>query len=260
MTENVCVKFQSRRRERTENGFKTTLIYSGTYEAILQLQNELPPDSVEPGMGQLVSSAMSQETPKIWHLEVLYTTDTEGELSIRPKKKPGEKEHTLSGGMLSLPLESANDYRTNWNHYLFAAATAPSGEPDFFWTATDAVITNPEDAKIYAWGKNLSDRPQGWKVVGSPVKPGVTNRDKATYSITEKIYCRTDTAAGQKVANNLNKIGSPGRTFGISNGGDWKCDDAQVSWDGSYWVAQLTWTLSGDATGWDKDLYKNAQK
>lgn len=254
MTENICTRFQSRRRERTKNGTKTTLIYSGTYEAILQLQNELPPDFVDANMGQVVSSVMTQETPKIWHLEVLYTTDTEGELSIRPKKKPGDKEHELSGGVLSLPLESAPGYLTCWNHYLFAAPEAKGAKPAFFASAKDTVIAGA-NAVIYAWGKSLSDLPQGWSVVGTPIKPGVTSRDKATYSITEKIYCQTDTAAGSVVANKLNKIGSPSKKFGISNGGNWKCDDAQVTWDGNYWVAHLTWTLSGDAKGWDKDLY-----
>ena len=62
-------------------------------------------------------------------------------------------------------------------------------------------------------------------------------------------------AAGKMVANTLNKIGKPDNDFNIK-GGDWKCDDASVSYTGSYWLATLTWTLSGNDEGWDKDLYK----
>ena len=66
---------------------------------------------------------------------------------------------------------------------------------------------------------------------------------------------RSAKQAGQMVANALNRIGSPNNNFGIS-GGNWKCDDATVSWDGKRWLATLTWTRSGDESGWDTDLYE----
>lgn len=252
MNENVCIRFQSRRRERTENGIRTSLTYSGSYEDILALQNELYPDSFKTGMGRLVSSVMVQETPEIWHLEVLYSTDTTGNISYGPKKTSGSKSYSLSGSLITMPLESAKKYRACWNHYLFAAPGAE--DPGFFESAKDTILSGANASK-YAWGENVSDCPHGWSVVGVPEKPGVTGVDKATYSITEHIYCSSESSAGGKVAKKLNKTGTPAKTFGIGGTGDWKCDDAQVSWDGECWVAQLTWTLAGDSSGWDPDLY-----
>ena len=59
---------------------------------------------------------------------------------------------------------------------------------------------------------------------------------------------------GKMAAGSLNRLGTPSNTFGIA-GGNWKCDDAEVRWDGKCWVARLTWTHSGGRQSWDGDLY-----
>ena len=90
-----------------------------------------------------------------------------------------------------------------------------------------------------------------------PKKPGRNTYDLATYSVTETAKFTSPEAAGRMVANKLNRIGKPDEDFGIT-GGDWKCDDATVSYHDRAWFATLTWTRSGDADGWDKEIYKQA--
>ena len=83
--------------------------------------------------------------------------------------------------------------------------------------------------------------------------------DTAVYTVTETARFRTASAAGAMVAQKLNRIGTPSQTFGNSNG-NWKCEDAEVSWNGKYWLAKLAWTRSGSDDGWDEDLYGSAEQ
>ena len=90
-------------------------------------------------------------------------------------------------------------------------------------------------------------------------KAGIDSFDTAVYTVTESARFRTASAAGAMVAAKLNKIGAPSQTFGNSNG-NWKCDDAEVSWSGKYWIAKLTWIRSADDSGWDSELYGSAEQ
>ena len=92
----------------------------------------------------------------------------------------------------------------------------------------------------------------------APQKPGVQSWDIAAYTVTETAKFRTARAAGKMVAGVLNKIGAPEETFGLT-GGNWKCDDAGVSYSSGDWLATLTWTKSGDEKGWDAEMYGRAK-
>lgn len=259
------IKFQSRHRVKTEDAVETTLTYVGKYDDLVRLQDTLQIGSVvtsaDQCYGNLVSAALDQISPEIWQLTTLYRLSADGtEVVSPPPSQYGKKSCRLSGSMLSLPLskESAPKYRTNWDHYLAAVPGAPL--PAFWDTATDAVITDAENAKKYAWIKTPDACPtvkgERWTILKEPVKKGVTSKDVATYSISELVKCRSESAAGKLVANTLNQTGRPATTFSIS-GGNWKCDDAQVYWDGKAWVAALTWTKSGGNKPWDPDMYEN---
>ena len=113
------------------------------------------------------------------------------------------------------------------------------------------------DRENYAWGRFPSDAPEGFKMLAGPTKSGIDSFDIAVYTVTETARFRTAAAAGAMVAAKLNKIGTPAQTFGNTSG-NWKCDDAEVSWNGKYWLAKLTWTRSGDDDGWDAELYGSA--
>ncbi len=250
------VKFQSRVQESTTDGITTTIVWSGTVEEMLQKQNEVLINGYTDN-GQLKSSRVTQVSPKIWNCEQKFLLAADGELSEPPDTSYGKKSAQLKGSMLSMPLETLKNYLACWNYYL-AAAPGVSDVPKWWETAKDTVL-GLKDSQSYVWIKTPGELPTGpkgrWRILKNPKKPGVETYDLATYSVTESARFRSASAAGKMVANTLNKIGRPSNDFNI-NGGDWKCDDASVSYTGSYWLATLTWTLSGNDEGWDKDLYK----
>ncbi len=250
------VQFRSRRRERNEDGAAETVVYFGSRGEIEEFYESLEPGKAVDGLpGTLDSAEMSQESPAIWLLTVHCTSGGDDAIEM-PAKAWGAKTCTLNAGMLSIPLENHEDYLPCWNHYLFAAPGA--GDPGWFESRETTALSDAE-AEQYAWGSTLSDAPvvegKRWKCVGEPVKPGVTSYDVATYQITEVARYRSMKQAGQAVQGRINAICPPSYDFGIS-GGDWKCDGASVSYNGRYWLGTLTYTRSGDDSGWDSDLYK----
>ncbi len=251
----MIVKHQSRVMSQNGEGLVTTIVYQGEQSEIQALQADLSIDESSE-YGRLRATRLYQESPKIWCCELQYETNASGEYATPPAKAYGKKTAQLRGSMLSLPLESHKDYKTNWNHYL-AAAPGITAIPAWWATAKDTVISNT-DAQKYRWvsspGECPSDRQGLWRTVKDPAKPGVNSYDVATYTIQETARFSSARAAGKMIANTLNKIGTPCEVFGISSG-DWKCDSADVSWSGKYWLATLSWTRSGDDKGWDKQLY-----
>ncbi len=250
------IKYQSRVRERTGDGTTVSLVYQGSHEEMHAMQaahsiNESSED------GRLKSIRIYQESPQIWNCELRYESDANGDYMNAPDTSYGKKSAQLKGSMLSMPLETHADYHTNWNYYL-AAAPGVTAVPSWWAAATDTTVGDP-DAQKYRWIKNPSECPADkkgiWRTIKDPVMPGVDSYEVATYSITESARFRTAKAAGSMVAGSLNRIGAPAETFGITDG-NWKCDDASVSWSGKYWLATLTWTRSGNARGWDSKLYK----
>ena len=251
------IKHQSRVRSQSGDGLNTTIVYQGGQSEMLELQFAHPVGETGE-YGRLKASRVYQDSPKIWCCELQYESDSNGDCSSPPGTDYGKRSAQLKGSMLSLPLESHPGYRTSWNHYL-AAAPGIREVPSWWETATDAVVSEA-DAQRYRWVRSPtecpSDRKGMWRTIKDPVKPGVNSYDAATYSITESARFGTARAAGRMIADQLNRIGTPNETFGIS-GGNWKCDDAGVSWNGKHWLATMTWTRSGDDGGWDQDLYKN---
>ena len=252
------VKYQSRVKERNGDGRISTIVYQGTREEVLAIQAEHAIDELGDD-GRLKSNRVYQESPNIWACDMRYEADANGEFANAPDTAYGKKSATLKGAMLSMPLETHPDYRTNWNYFL-AAAPGTSAVPSWWETAKDTTLSDA-DAQKYRWVKSASECPLDkkglWRTIKKPEMPGVDSYDVATYSITESARFGSARSAGAFVANQLNKVKAPSETFGIS-GGNWKCDDASVSWSGKYWLATLTWTRSGDNGGWNKKLYKNA--
>ena len=252
----MIVKHQSRVKSMNGDGVNTTIIYQGEQAEIMAMGADSVIDEFGE-FGRLKSTRVYQESPKIWCCEMQYLSDENGEIAVPPAKVYGKKTATLRGSLLSLPLESHKNYKTNWNYYL-AAAPSITAVPAWWATAKDTIIS-AADAKKYRWVNSPSECPsdvQGlWRTIKDPTKPGVTSFDVPTYVITETARFGSARSAGSMIANTLSHIGTPCEVFGI-RGGDWKCDDAEVSWSGKYWLAHLSWTRSGDDKGWDKDLYQ----
>ena len=253
------VKYQSRVLEYTPDGRTFTLTYFGSQADMESRQEEEVPAAELPrdNKWRLRSSRVSQESPEIWICEFQYTTGEDGNYVEPPSPAWGKKSATLSGSMLSLPLESAAEYRTCWNYYLCAA---PGNTTPSWWEKATDCILSPADAKKFAWIKTVSEVPTvdgvRWVILKKPKFPGVESIDKAVYSVTETARHRSAKSAGRDVQNKLNNIAKPDNDFEIKDG-DWKCDDAQVFWNGKYWLATLTWTNS--PTGWNKEMYKEKQ-
>ena len=192
----------------------------------------------------------------VWECELKYDAPNDwGSVSVPPRDW-GKRSCRLRGTTLSRPLESHPAYRTRWNHCL-CASPGTSGLPDWYENATDTRIP-AADANKYCWCRSSADAPRDddgrWTVLAAPAKPGVESYDTAAYTVIETARFRTAARAGQMVSDTLNRFGTPENTFGIS-GGRWKCDDAEVSWNGKCWVARLTWTRGSGGSNWDTDLY-----
>ena len=253
----LTLKYQGRQRERNDNGYSTTLIWTGSQEECEDFAGQVTPGS--PGEeGTLESVRIYQNGGNIWNVERRYTTDQDGNFTNKPNVVYGRKSAQLHGGMLSIPIEQHKNYLTNWNFYL-AAAPGITYEPDWWLDAKDPVLTT-EDAQKFAWIKSPAETPVDsrgrWRIIQKPTYPGLTSYDVAVYTVTETAKFSSAKKAGQMIAKKLNQIGKPEEDFGLTPAGyDWKCDDATISYNGGDWFATLTWTRSGDNKGWIPEIY-----
>lgn len=252
---------QGRVFERNENGSSTTETVTGTQAEMQAYLSGLVFDSTGGGR-HVVSGRMSQVAGSEWKCEVVYADESNGGTVTPPSSAYGKKSATLSAGTIRMSLERRKNYLANWNYYLAqgirkgGSETVPS-----WWETAKTTILDKETSQKYKWIKSLSELPVGpdkigreWKAIKDPTKPGVDGYDLATYQVTESVRQPNAARCGSYVANRLNKIIRPGEDFGLKSG-NWKCDSASIQWDGKCWKATLTYTLSGDAAGWDKDLY-----
>lgn len=251
------IKHGGRRVELNKDGKTVSLTYVGTYADMIALQGN-PPDGQFSSYGRLSASIVTQQAGMIWECEFRYESEIHGDMSTPPPDGYGAKSARLRGSMLQLPLENHPKYRACWNHFL-AAAPGNNQVPPGWATATDTILSE-SDSKIFAWIKSRSELPNKngvyWRVLAEPTKPGVSHYEVAIYSQTETARFASYPEACRMCVNKLNKIGAPYNNPGIS-GGNWKCDDVEVAWNGKDWLANLTWSRSGNADGWDKDLYES---
>ena len=255
---DLKVKHQSYKMEKTESGAKWTVSFWGTKSELLAIVGQLQagqtrtfPDGVT---AELDSLAIEQEAADAWKLTASYSSPAAGSVQ-KPESQLGVKPCTLPAGRLSMPIECCETYLPNWNRFLLASESGGS-IPAWWESATDTIIPYAADQLKYKWSKG-GEPPRGWFVLKAPQKPGVQTFDVATYQITETLRAASLADGYAQVANKLNKIGAPTYAGGIS-GGNWKCDSASVAWSGTAWLVRLTWTRSGDENGWDEDIYDSA--
>ncbi len=262
----VNTKYQSVVSEKTEGGTTYKETFYGTKAEMEELR-----DSLEMGVstdyGYRRRATVTQSAGAIYECAVEYSSTANDSNVVGPSDEFDKVSCTLDTGVMSVPLETLSGYLTNWNYYLITCSTTGEDEiPDFWENAKTTIIEDPYKG-YYKWVKNISDIPTEinaetgvpWEIVKEPTKPGVESVDRITAVVTETCYFRTDKQAASYVGGRLNKIKTayPADTFGITEG-NWKCDRATVNWNGKKWVATLTYTHSGDAKGWDKDLYEEA--
>lgn len=246
---------------QTEVDTKISTLVFGTYTA---------------GVGTLESWEKEQRGGILYAVTITYSIsyDSDGNADTGDELSEVQRS-TLDCSILSLPIEKAPGYKTNWSYYLIGLGDSAQTRPSFWASATDTYL-NPAgtDIQNYRWVKNLSEAPiqpvqegttkKYWQVVkaegqGSckPQKLGVESWDYSTYTITEVKEFNNRDKAGQAASKNLNKIVSTPANGDFSvtpSGCNWKVDSAQVQYDGEKWIVTTTYTMSGPG-GWDRDLY-----
>ena len=245
-------KYQGFLRSASSDGASISQTYQGSKSEMQELFDSHY-DNEFTEYGRLKHRELSQDEGNLWICKFEYES-IQGDYSEAPDYSFGKKSASLRGSLLSLDLSTATGYLTNWNYALYIA---PGCKTPAFWKTAKTTELSEADAQNYIWGKvgeEHSDQRGKWRCI-TPTMPGVESIDYATYSITESARFSNQNAAGKFCAAKLNKIGFPEITFGIK-GGNWKCDDASVSWTGEYWLATLTWTRSGGNKGWNTKLYE----
>lgn len=204
--------------------------------------------------GILRSWTKTQKQASLWQVEVVYSISYSSNWSDDDQTVVGKKSAQLSVRNIQIPLQQHPEYRTIWNHYLIAN----NGNcPSWITDKTDTLLTTADRAN-YQWVKSIGEVPvdpdsQGryWEIVAKPSKAGVEYYDMACFVVTISAKYKTASSAGGAISKNINKIASPSQDFGLS--GQWKLDQASVSYDGKHWIASSTYTRAIDE--WDKDLY-----
>ena len=271
----VRLEYMTNEYNRTENSSMYSETYTGLLDEINTFISTLQINGYTENKGYLTSIRKSQKGGVLWQAELEYTIEFDSDSGQSENSGSGAQQSTLDGAMLSMPIEGHPSYKTNWNYYLIGLGENAKTVPTWWSTATDTFIDpTTEDFKKYRWVKSLSEIPTEkdaetnsyWQVVKQdgenptvckPTKPGVETYDKAVYTITEISRYSSKSKAGWAVATALNTIMDKPKKgdFGIKNQGDWKVDSASIYHDGKKWCSKLVYTLSGDAAGWDSDIY-----
>lgn len=204
--------------------------------------------------GFLRSWTKTQKQADIWQVEVEYSVSYGVDFSDDDQTIVGKKSAQLSVRNIQMPLESHPNYRTIWNHYLISNNGMA---PTWVFDKTN-ILLSAEEAKNYRWIKSLAEVPlpdgtsnQKWQVAVDMEKKGVEYYDMALFVVTISKKYNSPTGAGSSIGANINSIVSPSEDFGL--GGQWKYDQASVSYDGKSWIATSTYTRAVDK--WDEDLY-----
>lgn len=269
----LSIQHGSRVKRIDSTTTETSVTWQGTYAEIKAFQDSLTIGDHYEGLGGLVKSELSQGDGVIWQLVLDYSTRLP-ELDIDSSDDmPVEQE--LSAQLLSVPIEVHPNFLMKWSYFLIGACHFEGDNytdkvPNFWNYATDPYLDPmTKDGQNYRWVKQLSEAPPAtkyvqWNIVKNgntvcrPTKPGVTSYDKSFFVIKETGYHRKKSQAGWATRDMLNTIVDKPLLgdFSITKAGyNWKVDDIQVAFDGEKWVANRTYTMSGDSKGWDRDLY-----
>lgn len=251
------LKYQGQEASKNKNEYTYKQTYTGTKQEVENYIASLPAIGTKNDTkGYLRRWTQTQEEGIFWNAEIEYGISYDSSsFSDDDQTVVGKKSAQLSVRNMQMPLESHPNYRTIWNHYL---ASNNGMAPQWATDTTDVLISG-EDRKHYMWIKSLGQLPmdadeQGnmWQIVVDMEKKGVEYYDMALFVVTISAKYNSASSAGSAISSNINSIVSPSEDFGL--GGQWKYDQANVSYDGKSWIATSVYTRAIDK--WDKDLYE----
>lgn len=255
----VTLKYQGFSQVKTSNGNQTVQIYIGLENQIKKFASKYQIGSTSK-IGTLQNINVVQDEGPFWLCELTWSTqkDSNGN-DIADGTLAESKMSTLSIRMMSMPLESHPNYRTNWNYILIGlqGAVLP------VWWATQTT-GNVSDPSIYKWVRDVNEIPleaengRYWVMLANKMKKGVECYQMPIYQLTELSRHNSKSSAGWAVANKIGKISMPSNgDFGVvaKNGGNWLCEGGSVTYNGKKWQASCTFAHA-PGEGWDLDLYK----
>lgn len=259
---SLSLKYQGQEVSRSKNlsSFKET--YQGTESEVDAFisSNLSGISQYFPGKGYLTSWRKVNAGGPFFNVEVEYTVNYDGSFSNESEVIYGEKSAQLSVRNLQLPLEHLKNYKTCWNHYL--AGIGSGVTTPYWWDTTSSVIIPSSDYGKYKWVTSESDMPEEpnesgefWHILEQPKKPGTEYYDFACFVVTETAKYRSAAAAAASTSKRINKVVSPQNDFGLT--GEFKLDEANIQYNGEYWIGVNVYTMAADDKGWDDDIYGN---
>lgn len=256
----ITLKYQGFAKNKTSDGNTTTQVYIGLQQQIKQYAESLVLNSISQ-LGTLQSISLSQDEGPFWNCQLQWSTEKDSSGNdIGDGTLSQSKMSSLSIRMMSMPLESHPNYKTNWNYILIGLQG--TSVPSWWDSQTDGDVSDP---KIYKWVRDISEIPiqpdaatgKKWKQLKKKTKGGVECYQVPIYQLTEISRHNGKNSAGWAVAKKIGKIAKPSNgDFGVvsKNGGNWLCEGGSISYNGKKWQASCTFAHApGD--GWDEDLY-----
>lgn len=267
MSVNIKYKTETINRESTKRITSRTY-YSFDYEELETFIESNFPEGKDSEIGEIVRNRFYREGA-IWYCDIQGEADFDHSgLQINygnRREQQAPQRHTLRTVTLSLPLRFLDNYRTCWDHHLWAEVALSIDRvniPDeVYISATDTgafyynnvlFVWTPTD---HAPGQTPSSGKR-WSYVRSPVKKGIKHITYHTYQITEYGEYNTESAATwaiQKILNNVSAKPLLGDMGAGDSNGQWKLDNAQIRYNGKKWEAECIWTYM--PVKWDPDLY-----
>lgn len=266
---SVKVKFKSEMINSESSRKETSrTYYSFDYNELENFIQTNYPEGSDSAIGEIIRTRFYREGA-IWYCDVhgVAELDSTGVVinfgNRRERQEP--QRHTLRTVTLSLPLKFLDNYRTYWDHYLWAevpSSIKSAPLPEDSYTSLRDGRTFYYDGILYAWTKTNhapsqpADSGKHWVYVRSPAKGEERHITYHTYQITEYGEYNSESAASWAVKKALNVVVNkpPLGDMGVGNqGGQWKLDNASIRYNGKKWEAECVWTYL--PAKWDPDLY-----
>lgn len=280
----VQIKYASKSTDRAEKNLTASVTYQGYESELKAFASTLKIGGSVAGLDYPIAAIRCRQGEgPFWDCEITGEVqfDDDGNQS-NPNSSTGPNSQRLTCSMLSLPVEHHPNYLANWNHYLIGIGTYSSKVPVNIWFKYKHPWIDPtiENGLFFRWIKDLSQMPTTKDTIIDPVTGksvtglwGVCHTgdvwcvptkaadtyDWTVYTITETGKHSSKNQAGWVASEAINSIVTKPSLgdFGLTAklGGNWKVDNVEVYYDGKHWVASRTYTKSGDAQGWDQELY-----